>query len=165
MLYIQPDSFADEKDIVAGFSTRLGGVSESPFNSLNLGLSTADNSEDVHQNRKLLFEQAGFSVDRLAITGQVHGTEVLDVDAPGLFVLLGALGVVFGTGGAFLLLRRARWYHIVVSYCLIATMLLLVQSPNYVGIARAASLLSAVQMVITLQFGALQFVGEKRRVE
>ncbi|MEM8484757.1 MAG: peptidoglycan editing factor PgeF [Bacteroidota bacterium] len=86
MLYIQPNTFAEEPHVVAGFSTRQGGVSGPPFHSLNLGLSTADHSDDVHENRKRLFERAGFSVDQLAITGQVHGTEVLDVDAPGLYV-------------------------------------------------------------------------------
>ncbi len=105
MRYIQPDSFADEKDIVAGFSTRLGGVSKSPYDSLNLGLSTADHSEDVRQNRKLLFEQAGFSVDQLAITGQVHGAEVLDVDAPGLYV--GYDGMVTRTPNLLLCLSAA----------------------------------------------------------
>ncbi len=105
MLYIQPDTFADETHVVAGFSTRQGGVSGPPFNSLNLGLSTADKNDDVLENRKRLFESAGFSVDQLAITGQVHGTEVLDVDSPGLYV--GYDGMVTRTPNLLLCLSAA----------------------------------------------------------
>lgn len=105
MLYIQPDIFAEEAHIVAGFSTRTGGVSGPPYDSLNLGLSTADNSADVHQNRKRIFESAGFSVDQLAITGQVHGTDVLEVDAPGLYV--GYDGMVTRTPNLLLCLSAA----------------------------------------------------------
>lgn len=83
--FITPQSFEDLDGIVAGFSTRHGGVSEEPFTSLNLGLSTNDDRNHVLENRKRLFESVGFSIESLAITGQVHGDEVLEVDEPGLY--------------------------------------------------------------------------------
>lgn len=86
MMYIQPQIFLPYSSIVAGFSTRLGGVSTGAFDSLNLGLSTNDKKEDVLANRRRLFEPLGFSVDSLAITGQVHGVELIEVDKPGLYV-------------------------------------------------------------------------------
>ncbi len=85
-MYIRPEIFKESKEIVAGFSTRVGGVSLSPYDSLNLGLSTKDEKEHVLTNRRRLFEAVGFSVDDLAITGQVHGTDLIEVDAPGLYV-------------------------------------------------------------------------------
>ncbi|MFK7845738.1 MAG: peptidoglycan editing factor PgeF [Rhodothermales bacterium] len=86
MMYIQPQTFRPHSQIVAGFSTRLGGVSSGAFDSLNLGLSTKDKKEDVLANRRRLFEPLGFSIDALAITGQVHGVELIEVDKPGLYV-------------------------------------------------------------------------------
>jgi copper oxidase (laccase) domain-containing protein len=38
------------------YSSRKGGISPSPFDSLNLGLHTTDKSENVITNRKLLEE-------------------------------------------------------------------------------------------------------------
>ena len=83
--FITPQSFEGLSGIVAGFSTRHGGVSEKPYTSLNLGLSTKDDRDHVLENRKRLFESVGFSVDALAITGQVHGSDVLEVNEPGLY--------------------------------------------------------------------------------
>jgi YfiH family protein len=65
------------------FSTRRGGVSAPPFDSLNLGRSTADTAEAVRENRARLLAVAGVGPDRLATAGQVHGTRVVEVAAPG----------------------------------------------------------------------------------
>ena len=43
----------------AAFSTRLGGVSEAPFDSLNLGLLTDDADEAVVENRRRLAAALG----------------------------------------------------------------------------------------------------------
>jgi polyphenol oxidase len=60
------------------FTTRRGGRSEGPFASLNLGLWTDDDPENVRANRELVRERAG--VARLAQGRQVHGARVV-VDA------------------------------------------------------------------------------------
>ena len=65
------------------FSTRRGGVSPPPYQSLNLGLSTRDDPTRVEENRARLLKAAGGEAARLATAGQVHGTDVRVVTAAG----------------------------------------------------------------------------------
>jgi hypothetical protein len=58
------------------FSTRLGGVSEGPFASLNLGLLTHDRRASVEENRRRLCETVGADPEKLTLNRQVHGAEV-----------------------------------------------------------------------------------------
>jgi polyphenol oxidase len=58
------------------FSTRRGGVSEGPFESLNLGLLTDDEPENVEENRRRLCEAVGADVHRLSMNRQVHAATV-----------------------------------------------------------------------------------------
>jgi YfiH family protein len=60
------------------FSTRLGGVSAAPFDSLNLGLLTEDEPTAVAANRRRLAAALGLAPDRVAFARQVHGTELID---------------------------------------------------------------------------------------
>lgn len=83
--YLHPAIFERMPGIVAGFTTRHGGVSDAPYASLNLGLSTKDPGENVQANRQRLVEAAGFSVDQLVIAGQVHGAKIKVVTKGGLF--------------------------------------------------------------------------------
>ena len=62
-----------------GLSTRIGGVSGAPFESLNLGRSTGDDAADVAQNHERLARVLGF--DTLATLRQVHGAEIHDAAA------------------------------------------------------------------------------------
>ena len=68
---------------VLAFSTRRGGVSAAPFESLNLGRSTADDPAHVAENRARFLAAAGASLERLATAGQVHGARMVEVTAPG----------------------------------------------------------------------------------
>ncbi len=65
-----------------GFSTRLGGVSEAPFDALNLGRNLGDDVAHVETNHARLAEAIGYDVKRLAEVSQVHGTRCLAVEAP-----------------------------------------------------------------------------------
>ncbi|MET0559363.1 MAG: polyphenol oxidase family protein [Solirubrobacterales bacterium] len=58
------------------FTTRLGGVSKPPFDSLNLGLLTDDDPDAVGSNRSQLAAALGFPPDRIAFARQVHGAEL-----------------------------------------------------------------------------------------
>jgi len=60
-----------------GFSTRLGGVSQTPYDSLNLGLHVGDDPAAVLENREQWLEQWGVTRSRVAVGEQVHGTNVL----------------------------------------------------------------------------------------
>jgi YfiH family protein len=58
------------------FSTRRGGVSSGPYESLNLGLLTADADENVQENRRRLCAAVGADASRLAMNRQVHAATV-----------------------------------------------------------------------------------------
>jgi YfiH family protein len=58
----------------AAFSTRRGGVSEAPYESLNLGIFTEDERDRVVENRLRL--AAALGLEQVAIGRQVHGTEL-----------------------------------------------------------------------------------------
>jgi purine-nucleoside/S-methyl-5'-thioadenosine phosphorylase / adenosine deaminase len=68
----------------AAFTTRLGGVSEPPFDSLNLGLLTADEPAAVAENRRRLAAALGIAPDRIAFARQVHGADLLTHTQPPL---------------------------------------------------------------------------------
>ena len=58
------------------FSTRLGGVSEGPYESLNLGILTEDEPDRVVANRRRLTETVGADPETTTMAWQVHGAEV-----------------------------------------------------------------------------------------
>ncbi len=66
----------------ARFSTRLGGVSEAPFDSLNLGLMTGDDPARVRKNRRLLAEAVAVDPRRILVGRQVHGAGLAVHDKP-----------------------------------------------------------------------------------
>jgi YfiH family protein len=67
---------------IAAFSTRIGGVSEPPFDGLNLGVFTDDERDAVVKNRHRLAAALGFSAERVAIGRQVHGAEMVTHGGP-----------------------------------------------------------------------------------
>jgi YfiH family protein len=58
------------------FSTRQGGVSEAPFDTLNLGRLTADDPGRVEENRRRLCAAAGADAQRLTLNRQEHAATV-----------------------------------------------------------------------------------------
>jgi polyphenol oxidase len=70
------------KGVVAGFTTRHEGVSRPPYNSLNLGSNTLDSPHNVEGNRSLVARSFGSTLDRFVTVTQVHGTDLLVIDAP-----------------------------------------------------------------------------------
>ena len=60
------------------FTTRRGGVSEGPYESLNLGILTDDEPDRVLENRRIAAGQAGVANERIAMGWQVHGTDIRD---------------------------------------------------------------------------------------
>ena len=63
-------------DARAVFTTRLGGVSEGPYESLNLGVLTDDEEDRVRHNRGLLAQALGRERGSVAMGHQVHGAEI-----------------------------------------------------------------------------------------
>lgn len=66
----------DQPGYVLAFTTRIGGVSDGPFGSLNLGGGTGDDLMRVEENRLLACEALGLEHERLAFNRQVHSPTV-----------------------------------------------------------------------------------------
>ena len=58
------------------FTTRVGGVSQGPFESLNLGRRTGDDVEHVDENRRRLCAEVGADEQGLTLGFQTHSTVV-----------------------------------------------------------------------------------------
>ena len=67
---------------VIGFTTRVGGVSEGPYASLNLGLRSGDDPQRARENRRIACAALGADIGRLAHNHQVHSNRVVRA-APG----------------------------------------------------------------------------------
>lgn len=59
-----------------GFTTRLGGVSEGCFQSLNLSYSVGDEKEKVDENYRRICKSLGMPYETVVATHQVHKTNV-----------------------------------------------------------------------------------------
>lgn len=68
----------EENGFANGFSTRLGGVSDFPENSLNLAGFDEDSSENIYENRKRFLNVFDENFE-LATAWQVHGDDVKTV--------------------------------------------------------------------------------------
>jgi YfiH family protein len=79
----RPAIFQSIPGLVAGVSTRHGGLSESPYSSLNLGIHTDDSPEIIEKNLALFCEDIGVSPSDLARSYQVHGDKIWVTGRPG----------------------------------------------------------------------------------
>ena len=78
--YLQPEWVGS--GIIAGFTTRNGGSSRPPFNSLNLGFNSGDQQAAVEANRAALARSFELPPHLLLTVQQVHGSEILVIDQP-----------------------------------------------------------------------------------
>ena len=62
--------------IVHGFSTRLGGVSQGIYESMNLSFTRGDNEDVVRENYRRLSDAMGFSMGDIVTSDQTHTTNV-----------------------------------------------------------------------------------------
>ncbi len=72
-------SLADAKGVLHGFTARVGGVSEPPFDSLNLRLGKVDSDGNVRENFRRLCAREGIAQESLTIVSFEHGNTVLRV--------------------------------------------------------------------------------------
>lgn len=87
----------------SGFSTRLGGVSQGIFETMNLGFGRGDEEADVEENLRRMLSILEIGEDKIAFSEQVHKTEVQTVTAKDCTGLHGKLketdGMVTGEAG------------------------------------------------------------------
>ncbi len=79
--FLQPE-WVDRQKLTAGFTTRNGGSSRPPFNSLNLGYGAGDQHSHVDANRAAVARAFGLEPHLLLTVSQVHGSEILVIDQP-----------------------------------------------------------------------------------
>jgi YfiH family protein len=73
-------TWATPPTLFAGVTTRNGGVSRAPFNSLNLGPNTDDAPHSVEGNLATLAHAFGIAQHHLLMVKQVHGCDIVVVD-------------------------------------------------------------------------------------
>jgi polyphenol oxidase len=66
----------------AAFSTRLGGLSEAPYDALNVGILTGDEFERVGENRRRLAASIERDPQGVVMARQAHGAELRRHNAP-----------------------------------------------------------------------------------
>ena len=80
--FLTADAFTAAGGAAHGFSTRLGGVSQGIYASLNLGSTRGDEPDCVRENYRRFCAAIGADVSRVIMTNQVHGT-VIRTAGPG----------------------------------------------------------------------------------
>lgn len=94
--------------ITQGFTTRKGGVSVTPYDSLNLGAHVGDDSAQVTANRRRVWHDLGVAEADAVLAEQVHGDQVAVVAAgTGAVPVAGADALVTNTPGLLLFLLFA----------------------------------------------------------
>lgn len=81
-----------------GFSTRRGGVSPPPWDTLNLGGSRGDDPANVGENFRRFCAAVGADPDALVKNQQVHGTRIRPVTAADIMASPAEPGVVEADG-------------------------------------------------------------------
>lgn len=81
LMWLAASHLEDCAGVLHGFSTRQGGVSNSPFHTLNLGIGRGDAQEAVEENYRRFCAAIGTDVQCTVLSNQVHGDNVLMVTA------------------------------------------------------------------------------------
>lgn len=121
--------------LVAGISTRKGGRSPSPFESLNMGLHVHDDETTVIENRKLLAQEIGIPIHQWVIGEQVHNVNVKLVNkedcGKGVYTLESAVPGVDG------LITNQKHVLLAAFYADCVPLYFLDDSTGWIGIAHA----------------------------
>jgi polyphenol oxidase len=78
---IMSDLLTGVSQVCHGFFTRQGGVSGEPYTSLNCGLGSNDDPENVRENRARAMDRLGFAGDALRTAFQIHSSRVVTIKA------------------------------------------------------------------------------------
>lgn len=74
--YLEYPMLADTGIVCHGFSTRLGGVSQGDYTSMNLSFTRGDEEEAVRENYRRMAEAIGVSCENMVLSQQTHTTNV-----------------------------------------------------------------------------------------
>jgi YfiH family protein len=76
LAYLTIPSFEATGLVKHGCSTRIGGVSKPPYQTLNLGLKKDDEKNSVLENYRIFCEALDMNPENLVASDQVHGDEI-----------------------------------------------------------------------------------------
>ncbi len=79
--YFSFDSF-DNHNLLQGIFTRHGGVSPSPWISLNTATTVGDTRENIIENRRRSFSVVNRPVDSIFDVWQIHSSHIICTDQP-----------------------------------------------------------------------------------
>ena len=76
VVWLSYPAFEKFPDIVQAFSTRLGGVSQGIYSSMNLSFTRGDDDAAVHENYRRLAAAVGFEAEDIVTSDQTHTANV-----------------------------------------------------------------------------------------
>lgn len=74
--YLTFPSLEKHENLFHCFTTRLGGVSEGQFASMNIGFGTGDKEENVSENYKIMAEKLNIKIEDIVETDQTHTNNI-----------------------------------------------------------------------------------------
>lgn len=77
--YLTYPAFEKFPEFYHGFSTRLGGVSEGIYSSMNLSFTRGDEEEAVLENYRRIADAIGFSMEGIVCSDQTHTVHIRQV--------------------------------------------------------------------------------------
>ena len=66
----------DQAGVRHGFSTRMGGISQGMFSSMNLSYTRGDDEASVDENFRRIGQAIGFDEKQLVFSNQIHDTKI-----------------------------------------------------------------------------------------
>jgi YfiH family protein len=82
--YITFPIFDQFNELTCAFSTRIGGFSEGPFASFNMGNIKFDDPKLITKNRNLFFDIIGINKKWVALPDQIHSANIKTIYRPGI---------------------------------------------------------------------------------
>ena len=88
LVYLASEGMEEAGGVVHGFSTRLGGVSQGIYDSLNLSMTRGDDPDKVAENYRRFCAAIGADVRQVVCASQVHGDTVRSVTSADVGIAL-----------------------------------------------------------------------------
>jgi hypothetical protein len=80
---IVPSIFEGIDNLIVAQSTRMGGYSKAPYESMNLGSNTADDQTDLLKNKHQFCKNLSIKYEQVAKSRQIHGSNILIAESGG----------------------------------------------------------------------------------
>lgn len=78
--WLQFENLGAHHELIHGFTTKNGGVSNPPFSSLNMGLSSQDDPQSIKENYRIILSALGVEDRDRYMTKQIHSDQIFVVN-------------------------------------------------------------------------------------